>query len=53
MCVVSADGCMDTYGREVDADETGIRPAMWIDLRELIECKKCKKGIVFAKLIEE
>ncbi len=53
MCVVSENGDIDTSGREMDADETGIRPALWIDLRKLIEYRKYKKGMVFAKLIEE
>ena len=53
MCVMTADGRIDTYGRELDADETGIRPAMWVDLRRLVEYRKCKKGAVFAKLIEK
>ena len=53
MCVMAANGCIDTYGREIDADETGIRPAMWVDLVELIKYEKCKKGIVFANLLED
>ena len=53
MCVMTADGHIDTYGREIDADETGIRPAMWVDLVELIKYEKCKNGTAFAKLIEK
>lgn len=53
MCVVSYDGSIDKYGREIDADETGIRPAIWVDLQGLVRLKNIRKGMFFAKKIKE
>ena len=39
MCVMSPSGEIYTDGRYTDADETGIRPAMWVNLKKLLEYK--------------
>ena len=44
-------GDIDTFGREISSN-IGVRPAIWVNLRRLVEYG-CKKGMVFAKLIEE
>ncbi len=52
MCVVAPNGHIDTCGREMSSDIVGVRPAIWVNLRKLVEYG-CKKGAVFAKLIED
>lgn len=52
MCIVSEDGKIDKYGRGTDADETGIRPAIWVDLKKLVSLEQINKGMIFAKKIE-